>query len=462
MSAAAKSQSTRTTLAFGLTASLLSVAACAPVAVQAPVAQPRAQSLSAQDLLRESAQPITGAPADYDPLLAAVGDAGVVALGEATHGTHEFYRERARISERLIRERGFGAVAIEADWPVTERVNRYVRGLGNDTSAAQALAAYTRFPRWMWRNAEFRDFVERLRAHNQSLPPARRVGVYGIDVYDLFDAADAVVAYLGAVDATAARRARDRYRCFAPYRPDPQRYGMAARRPSRSCADEAASTLADLRRLARPADPVAAEAHFSAIRSAASVAGAEEYFRTLHAGSLAWNARDRRMAATVAEVGEHVAALSDRPGKVIVWAHNSHIGDARATEARLRGEINLGQLLRERAGDAAFLLGFLTHSGSVIAAREWGAPGRVHDLRPALEESYSGLLHATGLGDALLLLRPGQPAASILAAPRLERAVGVVYARQTERRSHYFRAELPRQFDGVVYLDRTRAMTPLR
>lgn len=404
--------------------------------------------------------PITGASSDYDPLIADVADADFVLLGEATHGTHEFYRERARISERLIREYGFGAVAIEGDWPETERVNRYVRGLGADRYAEEALSGYTRFPRWMWRNREFHDFIEGLRSYNQSLPPARRVGVYGMDVYNLYDAADAVVGHLTRVNPAAAARARMQYRCFAGHGRDTQRYGMASRRPKRSCRQEAAAVEAEVRTLPRPPDPVAAEAHFAAVRNAASVAGAEEYFRILYAGSLAWNARDRRMAAAIGEIAQHVGTLSGRRGKVIAWAHNSHVGDARATQANLRGELSLGQLMRERAGARAYLLGFLTHSGTVMAAGEWGAPGRVFELRPAARESHAGVLHNVGVDNALLLLR-GNPEAARFLGARLQRAVGVVYARDAERESHYLRADLPRQFDAVIYFDHTRAVTPL-
>ena len=436
--------------------SLALAAACSPG--EASQARSSQVTPAVRESLAQAALPIADAPADYEPLLAAIGDARFVALGEATHGTHEFYRERARISERLIRERGFGAVVIEGDWPDTERVNRYVRGLGADRSAAEALGGYTRFPRWMWRNAEFGEFVESLRAHNRPLPPERRVGVYGIDIYNLFGAADAVIAYLE--QAGGATRARAHYRCFAPFRADPHRYGTAARGPRRSCETAAASVLAELRQMPRPTAPDAAEAHFSAIRSAASVAGAEAYFRTLYAGSNAWNVRDQRMAQNVDEIAAHAAALSGTPGKVVIWAHNSHVGDARATDAALRGELNLGQLLRTRHQASTFLLGFLTYEGTAIAADAWDAPGRVRTLKPAVPESDAGLLHAAGIGNALLLLRGA--AAKPLAGRRLQRAVGVIYLPATERQSHYFPAELARQFDALIYLDRTRALTPLR
>jgi erythromycin esterase-like protein len=393
--------------------------------------------------------------------MGAIGGARFVLLGEATHGTHEFYRERALITMRLVRERGFRAVAIEADWPDADRVNRYVRGLGTDTSAQAALSDFADFPQWMWRNAEFREFVELLRAHNASLPPAQRIGVYGMDVYDLFGAADAVVRYLRTIDSAAAGRALANYRCFARYRPDPARYGEAARRSVRSCERQAAAVLAEMR--ARPglADPVAAEAAFSALLSAAAVVGAEEYYRAAYGGTLSWNVRDRRMAATVSEIADHASDLTRAPGKVVVWAHNSHVGDARATDMPLRGEINLGQLLRERFGSTAYLLGFTTYEGTVVAADRWGGPHRVHTLRRARPESYAGLFRSAGMGDAIILLPKETAIAKALETPRLKREVGVIYASATELESHYSRTRLSPQFDAVIHLDRTQALTPL-
>ena len=437
--------------AFAMAAGLL--AACAegasPAAEVAPAA---AGSFGA-------GTPLTGATTDYDPLISAVGDTPFVLLGESTHGTSEFYGERARITERLVRERGFLAVAIEGDWPETDRVNRYVRGLGDDRSAAEALSDFKRFPRWMWRNTEFAAFAERLRAYNLTQPPERRVGVYGMDVYNLFEAADAVVAWLSRVDPPAAARARTQYRCFVRYDRDTQKYGQSTVN-GRSCQAQAAAVLQDVRNRPRPADLQAAEAQFSALRSAASVVASEEYFRANYAGENSWNLRDRRMAATVSDVAAHVAAASGGPGKVAVWAHNTHVGDARATDMSLRGELNIGQLLRSENGERAFLVGFLTHSGTVMAAPEWDAPGRVYTLRPALPESYAGLFHASGLRRQLLMLR-GQTEGP-LAGPRLERAVGVIYRPNDERLSHYFQARLSRQFDAAIFIDQTRAVTPLR
>jgi erythromycin esterase-like protein len=449
----------------GLAAASLPLAAC-PSGESLVGAGPDAEvrTAPAEGLLAEiaaAARPIGGAARDYDPLLEATRAARFVLLGEATHGTHEFYRERARISMRLVREQAARAVVIEGDWPDAGRVNRYVRGLGTDSSARQALSDFADFPRWMWRNAEFAEFVEALRTHNAALPFAQRVGVYGMDVYNLFGAADAVVGYLAGVDRAAADRARAQYRCFSPYRPDPARYGEATRNPGRSCERQAAAVLAELRGRPRPADAEAAEALFTAVRSAASVVGAEEYNRTASVGTLAWNVRDRRMAATVSEIADHVAAHSGGTGKVVVWAHNSHVGDARATEMPLRGEVNLGQLLRERFGEAVFLLGFTTFQGTVVAADRWNGPHRVHKLRTALPESYAGVFHRAGLDDALLLLPKNSAVAEALGWPRRKREVGVIYAPESEIESHYTRTRLAGQFDAVIHFDRTRALTPL-
>lgn len=406
--------------------------------------------------------PIADDSTDYDTVVQAAQGARFVLLGESTHGTHEYYRERGRISDRLIRQLGFGAVAIEGDWSATYRVNRYVRGLGPEKTAEQALAGYRNFPHWMWRNAEFRDFIDGLRTWNMGQPEERRVGVYGMDVYDLFDAADAVIAYLARVDPAAAERARREYRCFAPYRRDTHAYGAAARRAARSCQEEAAAVVAEVARIPHPEAPADAEQHFAAVRSAASAAAGEEYFRTVYAGSLAWNVRDQHMARNVEAIAAHVTRQSGRPGKVLVWGHNTHAGDARATVAANRGELNLGQLMRQGHRDAAFLVGFFTYTGQVMAAPEWDMPGRVYDVRPALPGSYSDVFHRSGVPAFSLLLRGNKDLARQFGEPRLERAIGVVYLPQSERQSHYFEARISDQFDAIIFFDRTRAVTPLR
>jgi erythromycin esterase-like protein len=409
-----------------------------------------------------AARPISGGVGDYGDIFPAMAGARRILLGESTHGTHEYYRERARLSERLIREAGVDGVAIEGDWGPTQRVNLYVRGLGSDTSAAQALSGYTRFPQWMWGNEEFRDFIERLRALNMERPAAQRVGVYGMDVYDLYDAADAVTAYLRETDRPAAERARAQYRCFAPYGRDTSRYGQSTQTGRSSCREEAEKVLAEVRRLPRPGSPEAAERWFGALRSAASVAAAEAYFRTAYAGSLAWNVRDQHMERNVEEIAGHLGALTGTPAKLVIWGHNTHSGDARATFAANRGELNLGQLMRQRHGEAAFLVGFFGHEGTVMAADEWDEPGKVFQMRPAMPGSYSHLFHSTGVPAFSLLLRGAREVSDALRGPMQERAIGVVYRPDTERLSHYFEARLSEQFDAAIFFNRSRAVTPLR
>ncbi|HEX8262842.1 MAG TPA: erythromycin esterase family protein [Allosphingosinicella sp.] len=441
---------------------LLAAALALPAMLAGSEGRPTASARPIPAALVQSLRPVAGADSDYSDLFAAAAGARRILLGESTHGTHEYYRERARITERLIRTHGVTAVAIEGDWSATQRVNLYVRGLGSDRSAEQALRGFTNFPQWMWANGDFREFVERLRALNLERPPEQRVGLYGMDVYDLFDAAEAVQAYLKRTAPEAARAAARHYRCFARFGRDRWAYGVATRDPRRACRTQAEAVRAELRRLPVPSDPAERESRFAALRSAASVAAAEEYFRTASAGSLAWNVRDRHMADNVDEIADHVEAMSGRPAKVVMWAHNTHSGDARATFAADRGELNLGQLMRQRHGDAAFLIGFLSHSGTVFAAPEWDAPGRRHDMRPALPGSYSDLFHRAGLPAFSLLIRGNAAVSRHLAGPMLERAIGVVYLPSSERTAHYFEARLAEQFDAVVYFDRSKAVTPVR
>jgi erythromycin esterase-like protein len=446
-----------------LLAALLPLAALAVRAADPGPAGPDAGAPGPSlEAVKKAARPISGAASDHSEILAATAGASRILLGESTHGTHEYYRERGRLTERLIREQGVNALAIEGDWSATQRVNLYVRGLGPDRSAEQALRGYTSFPAWMWGNGDFRDFVERLRALNLERPAAQRVGLYGMDVYDLFDAADSVQAYLKRTAPEAARRAARHYRCFESFGRDRWAYGTATRDPRKACRTQAQAVLAEVRRLPVPADPVEAEIRFAAVRSAASVAAAEEYFRTASAGSLAWNVRDRHMADNVDEIAGHVAAIAGRPGKLVMWAHNSHVGDARATSAADRGELNLGQLMRQRHGEAAFLIGFLSHSGTVFAAPEWDSPGRRYDLRTALPGSHSALFHAAGLPAFSLLIRGNAALSRALGEPMQQRAVGVVYSPSNERSAHYFRARLAAQFDAIIYFDRSRAVAPLR
>lgn len=410
--------------------------------------------------VRGLAQRLDDNAADYDALLALAADRQFVLLGESTHGTREFYRMRAEITRRLIAELGFDAVAIEGDWPDAGRVDRFVAGQGDDEDADAALAGFERFPAWMWRNREVRDFVAWLREHNAAQPPARRTGFYGLDLYSLYRSADAVIAYLERVDPERAELARRRYAALDHVR-DPQAYGFQATRALRPSAQRGVLRQLIELRLRAPDYLRAngAEAQFAAERNAAVVVDAERYYRALFGPrDLTWNLRDAHMRDTLFELVQHRLALGGS-GRVVVWAHNSHLGDSRATEMHERGEWNLGRLVREQVGAAALLVGFTTYAGHVAAAAHWDGEVERMRVRAALADSYEHLFHTTRLDRFFLPLT--EAAAEPLRASRLERAIGVIYRPQSERVSHYFHASLARQFDAVFHLDETEAVEPL-
>ncbi len=416
------------------------------------------------DALLRGAHPLTGSADDYDPLLELVGDRSLVLLGEASHGTHEFYRERARITRRLIEEKGFTAVAVEADWPDAYRVNRYVRGAREDADAEEALRGFRRFPTWMWRNAEALDFVGWMRAHNDGHDPDRAVGFYGLDLYSLYTSIAEVIAYLEKIDPPGAARARERYACFEHHAGESQEYGRAVSLGiSEPCRRGVIEQLLELHRssvgyLRR--DGLAAEDdQFYAEQNARLIVSAERYYRTMFEAHVSsWNLRDAHMADTLDSLLGHLERHGER-AKLVVWEHNSHVGDASRTEMGNRGEHNLGQLTRSRHPGAAILVGFTTYEGTVTAASAWDAPAERKRVRPALPESYEHLFHR--LGHPRFLLPLGDEAAATLREPRLERAIGVIYRPETERQSHYFTAQIAPQFDAVIHIDRSRAVEPL-
>ena len=416
--------------------------------------------------LRAAAKRLVGSRDDFDPLIRQIGDARVVLIGEASHGTHEFYRIRGEITKRLIRECGFRAVAAEADWPDAYRVNRFVRGRGRDADAADALADFMRFPQWMWRNAEVLDFVGWLRAHNDASTKEEQVGFYGLDLYSLHRSMAAVLEYLRVVDPLAAVRAQERYACFDQFGSDPQQYGyVAGLGLAPSCEREVIDQLLELRASAaehaRRDGRVDPDAVFFAEQNARLVRDAERYYRAMiHSGPESWNLRDRHMMESLTALRQYLGA-NGQDAKVVVWAHNSHLGDARATEVTVRGELNLGQLSREQWGDDVRLVGFTTYSGFVTAASSWDEPAEHKTVRPALRDSYEAAFHEAGLGNFSLDLSTATDAVALLRAPLLERAIGVIYRPETERLSHYFHASLPAQFDAVLHYDRTRAVEPL-
>lgn len=413
--------------------------------------------------VRSLARRLDGRDTDYDALLGMALGRHFVLLGEATHGTREFYRMRAQITRRLIVEQGFDGVAVEGDWPDAWRVDRYVQGLG-ENDATSSLDDFERFPQWMWRNREVLEFVSWLHAHNASRAPPARVGFYGLDLYSLYRSADAVIRYLQAFDPEQADIARRRYAALDHVR-DPQLYGYQAASGLRPAAREGA--IAQLLHLRRDAqlqrehggDPAGIDAQFVAERNAALVVNAENYYRAMFEGRTnTWSLRDAHMRDTVHALAQYRIRRGGS-GKLVVWAHNSHLGDARATESHLRAEWNLGQLIREEAGNDALLVGFTTYTGHVSAASEWDGDVEHKWVRPALRDSYEHLLYSAGLDR--FFLRLDEPAAEPLQEPMLERAIGVLYRPETERASHYFVASLAHQFDAIFHLDETAALEPL-
>jgi erythromycin esterase-like protein len=427
---------------------------------------PTLDSRALADRLRGHLSSMNGGPRDHDALLALVDDAHLALLGEASHGTHEFYQERIRITQRLITEKGFNVVAVEADWPDAWRVNRYVRGLSDDGDAATALSGFERFPAWMWRNTEVRDFVEWLREYNAGRPVHSQAGFYGIDLYSMFASMRAVLDYLDGVDPDEAQRARARYACFDHAHEDSQAYGYGASYGfSPTCEDEAVQQLRAMNRLAARMSHVPGmerDEAFFAQQNARLVLNAEEYYRTMFRGRVSsWNLRDSHMVETLLALRKHLAGAGAAP-RIAVWAHNSHLGDASATEMGDMGEWNVGQLVRERLAGEAVLVGFSTHHGSVTAASDWDEPPQRKRVREGLPDSWEDVFHETGEPGFLLpLCADAQLRGLVDEKRRLQRAIGVIYRPETERQSHYFLTRLAAQFDAMIHLDETRALQPL-
>ena len=396
------------------------------------------------------------------PLLRCIGTARYVLIGEATHGTAEFYALRAELTKRLITEHGFSMVAVEADWPDAYRVSRYVRAQSRDTDAHEALSGFARFPRWMWRNQAVLEFVQWLRRHNDGA--AAQVSFHGIDLYSLHDSMHSVLPYLDREDPQCAREARKPYGCFGPFGDHPQRYGYLTSCVCPSCEKAVVAQLVQLH--TRRAELLAAGAVdaadelFVAEQNARVVKNAEQYYRAMYRGGVSsWNLRDTHMADTIDALCAHFGPRDPSTAKIVVWAHNSHLGDARATEMGRRGELNLGQLMRERHPGETFSVGFSTYDGEVTAASSWDAPPERKRVVPALTDSHEALFHSLGM--PRFLLRCDAATRALLREPMLERAIGVVYRPETERASHYFHALIAEQFDALIHIDRTGALVPL-
>lgn len=427
--------------------------------VRAPAKAKEKDVSAVARLVREVAEPIaTIESASVAALVERIADARVVLLGEASHGTSEFYRMRARITQELVTRHGFQFVAVEADWPDASRVDDYV--LGGTRRSTLEFTPFQRFPTWMWRNEEVLGFVDWLRAYNADRPE-RRVGFHGLDLYSLFTSIAAVLAYLDKVDPDAAKVARHRYGALTPWQKDPAAYGQAVLVGRYESSEQAVVTmLRDM--LGRRVEYARkdGERFFDAAMNARVVANAERYYRAMYYGSAAsWNLRDGHMFDTL----QSLLAFYGPESKGIIWEHNSHVGNAAATEMSVRGEYNVGQLCRTTFGPAAHIVGFGTDHGTVAAASNWDAPMQRMTVRPAHAESYERICHESGVRAFALHLRDPQRRVvrDELERPRLERAIGVIYRPETELASHYFQAALPHQFDEYIWFDETSAVRPL-
>jgi erythromycin esterase-like protein len=416
-----------------------------------PIALPEMIARTAQ-ALPDFEDPAFGALFDQ------FGDRRVVLLGEASHGTSEFYRARAAVTRHLIERHGFTIVSVEADWPDAAAIDRYVR---HQPARAGAEPAFQRFPTWMWRNTDVASFADWLRSRNETIAtPEGMAGFYGLDIYNLRASIAAVLAYLDQIDPEAAAVARERYGCLTPWQREPSTYGRAVLTAGyRRCEEAVIAQCRDL--LARELDYAAQDGRsfLDAAQNARLIASAERYYRIMYyGGAESWNLRDTHMFETL----QHLLEARGPASKAIVWAHNSHIGDARHTEmGSQRDELNIGQLCREKFGDQAALIGFGTHSGTVAAASDWDGDMEVKGVRPSHPDSYERLCHDSGVPRFLLDLGTDAPVNARLREPKLERFIGVIYRPETELMSHYASASLPRQFDAYLWFDQSSAVTPL-
>lgn len=409
---------------------------------------------------QDHARPLTGRSRDFDDLIDLIGDASIVMIGEASHGTHEFYAQRARLTRRLIEEKGFDFVAIEGDWPDAYMVNQYVRG--GDGTPVQSLNGFKRFPTWMWRNTVVLDFIAWLREFNDSRPPERRAGFYGLDVYSLHASMSEVVRYLQSVDPQAAQQASERFACFDPFEEDTQQYALSAHYMNHTCEDEVVATLLDLRRRHfEYASQTSEEAYFQAELNALAAVNAERYYRLMvHGGAVTWNLRDHHMVDVLNRLRRHLGGHA----KAILWEHNTHIGDFRATYEGRTGHVNVGQLVREQYGEDCVAVGFGTHRGTVTAASAWDMPPDFKRVPPARPGSYEHIFHESGVPNFYLplkRLRPQDMPGGWLFQTRDERAIGVVYEPERERFGNYVPSQLANRYDAYFFYDESFAIEPI-
>lgn len=430
--------------------------------------QPTARSVNADEKdsvsstgILDAALELT-APSDLDPLIDAIGDSRYVLLGEASHGTSEFYTWRTELSKRLITEKQFSFIGVEGDWPDCYAVNRYVKNFSaSGDSAAEVLHAFDRWPTWMWANREVVELAEWLHNHNRRLPPDQQAGFYGLDVYSLWESMGAVISYLETVDPDFANAARRAYTCFEPFHEDAQEYARATALVPTSCEDEAVAVLRALRARAPEYSEDGQEAYFNAEQNALVARGAELYYRTMvRGGPTSWNVRDHHMVDTL----ERLISHHGDHARCIVWAHNTHVGDARFTDMSGAGMINVGQVVRQsHERDGVFIVGFATHRGTVIAGEEWGAPMRRMVAPDARHGSVEDLVHkALGGKDGLFIFNGADDGGIIpFGAPLDNRAIGVVYEPAAERYGNYVPSMVARRYDALLYIDETHALDPL-
>lgn len=425
-----------------------------------------APDANTSQLIRRYAQPFTGQTSELNSLMELVGDASFVLIGEASHGTHEYYKTRIDLTKRLIEEKGFNVVAAEADWPDAWQINKYVKDRGDAQTAKESLDGFERFPTWLWRNADVLSFVEWLKRHNKTISSYdEKVGFFGIDLYSLYRSAEAVINYLESVDPDAALRARQRYACLSSFGMDEQAYGYAAALGlAEACEMKVLAELVELHK--READylqvdgRLASDDYFFAKQNALLVAKAQAYYKEMFLGRTStWNLRDRHMVAMLVSLREHMRQQGQHM-KAVVWAHNSHLGDARATEMGQRGELNVGQLMKEQFRGDVRSIGFSGYEGTVTAASSWGGPAERKIVRKGLPGSFEDLFHKVDLPSFILELQ-NEEIATALEKPRLQRAIGVIYRPETERASHYFSTRLPKQFDAVIHFQESLAVEPL-
>lgn len=398
--------------------------------------------------------------ARLDKLLERIGDSRVVLIGEASHGTQEFYEMRARITRELIEHKGFNIIAAEADWPDAASINRYVHGIASDP--LQERTPFTRFPTWMWANHSVLEFCHWLREHNEKQTgQSKKAGFFGLDLYSLSSSIEAVLTYLESIDPVTAEVARVRYGCLTPWSSDPSLYTrVTLTRQYKACEAEVVAVLQDLLKKRLQYSTASGERFFDAGQNAKLVVDAERYYRTMYyAENNSWNQRDRHMFETLQSVMAHYGP----DAKAVIWAHNSHVGDASATQMSARGEFNIGQLVRKEYGEKAYIIGFGTDHGTVAAASEWGGPMEVKQVRPSHIDSYEHVCHQVNTDNFMLPLGRtlDNHTRRELRAERLERAIGVIYRPETEMQSHYFYACLPRQFDEYIWFDESHAVEPL-